>query len=127
MTRTLTQRGLARVREFVADWHSSRLERTTTEPERALIEEALVDYLLDESSISTPASTTAQEGLDALRVLCADPANEVAATVASCLAELRQRLDNQEDDNLIMREHLVMLSEHNRRLRAGARTVLSEK
>ena len=127
MTRTLTQRGLARVREFVADWHSSRLERTTTGPERALIEEALVDYLLADSSIASAAAETAQEGLDALRVLCSEPANEAAAAVASCLADLRLRLDNQEDDNLIMREHLVILSEHNRRLREGACTTKSER
>ena len=112
-------RGLGRVRAFVADYHLDAGTRRATADEKRLIEQALIDYLLAEEWLSSPAHGRVASAVRAMAMLInllPAIAKPTVRLIEDCLVDLAGRLEHREDANLIMREHLVGLSETIRRL-----------
>ena len=121
--------GLDRIEAFVSGYHIAHLDRSPTAEERRIISDALVRYLLGEEWLIGRAKLRAAAALHALAAIkqrLPPIARPTAKLVELCIIDLAGWLDNQEDDNLIMREHLVMMSEQIRQLRRVAPTPLSE-
>lgn len=114
MSRVLTQRSQARIVEFLSEWSSRSFSRGLDAAERAMVGEALVDYLLVENAYASSAQEAVAPALDFLGELDGEQADDARAAVL----DVARELDQQHELNLILREHLVLATDENRRLRA---------
>lgn len=109
-----------RIELFSVNYRIAAEDRAATAAEQQLIADALIDYLLDEESLLTPARHRAAAALGALDSLAqhvGPAARPTIKLITQCITDLADRLQRREDANLIMREDNVMLSETVRQLK----------
>lgn len=112
--------GLARIREFVGRYRVDDGRRQLEPAERVLIEDALVDYLLNEEwaiSEARARTATARHALALMATQLPAIARPTLTLVDQIIADLAERVEHREEANLIMREHLIVLSETIRQLK----------
>ena len=112
------------ITHFLDSFHLTRRERPLDAAERELAADALESFLLDEPFFQRGGATS--DAADAIEQPSIARMNHpeakwlsLLASVESQAVDLAARLERRAHANLIMREHLTMMSEQIRQLKAA--------